>query len=285
MVETVVESWFVLLGTSDSILCLLFLFLIEAPPTDTQRSWNPWGTVLRPQNWCGSEMALSYYFQRAARDSSYHLLSLRGCITHEDEGPSCMAYGVNNSNENPRLRPRNLLKLHQVSYCVDCVTGREISLGLLFSHRAKCIFLEQLESSDSDYVAECPLNQSLWNLCWVLLRKLLRDTVSLVSWSLTREYNSQPLGLSVGPESILPAKLGDPGVSPFLQGGVANNISTPPLKTVFPALVPWETISTASWPTGWSVISPWAGSGSPRTPTGIEVKGLGHSLWKREPSS
>ena len=106
-------------------------------------------------------MALSYYFQRAARDSSYHLLSLRGYITHEDEGPSCVMYEVNHLNENPHLRLRNLLKMHQVSYCVDCVTGREISLGLLFSNRAKCIFLEQLESNYSDYVAECPLNQPL----------------------------------------------------------------------------------------------------------------------------
>lgn len=68
------------------------------------------------------------------------------------------------------------------------------------------MFSEQLESSYLGYVAVSPVNLPLQNLGWVLLRKFLRDTVSLISWSLTREYNSQPLGLSVGPDFTLPTE-------------------------------------------------------------------------------
>ena len=52
------------------------------------------------------------------------------------------------------------------------------------------------------------------------------------------------------------SQIGDPGVSPFPQDGVANTKSLPlPLTTIFPTLIPWETVSTASWPTSWMMFS------------------------------
>lgn len=108
-------------------------------------------------------------------------------------------------NKNPHLRPGNLPQTHQVSCPVDSVTGREISLGFFFSMRAKYVFLGRLESNYSGCVANCPVDWPLQNLCWVFLGKTLRDA-SLISWSLTREHNSQPLGLSVGPERTLPVR-------------------------------------------------------------------------------
>lgn len=80
------------------------------------------------------------------------------------------------------------------------------------------------------------------------------------------------------------SKPGDPSISSFLQGGVANNIPTLPLKTIFPIpiLCPVGNSQHCLLTHNWSVLSSWDGSGSPQTPLVTDLKGIGQNLWEND---
>lgn len=80
------------------------------------------------------------------------------------------------------------------------------------------------------------------------------------------------------------SKLGDPSISSFLQGGVANKSLPLPLKTVFPTLILCPVgNSQHCLPThNWSVLSSWGRSGSPQTPVVTDLKGIGQNLWEND---